>query len=224
MPILLDPETALPETKRKLAPGHIILLLLYPVVFAVGLTVGLVIGLRQGREQGTAQAQHINTSVIPRANTNVKTNTSNANTNVSNAFSNSNFSLNGGDYLRLDAVTQNTLNQQKQTDLQRLVDQTAGLTDIIRQQDVIELKYDLLAYHAVEGTFPSSNSQLYKLDRSENDPVFTAMKTFNGGSYNERIDPEAPQYYYGYTSDGTHFTLTSYIVSKQRVFQVEDQS
>lgn len=224
MPILLDPETALPENKRKMSPSQIILLLLYPVVFAVGLTVGLVIGLREGRQQGTEQVQQsINTSIVPSANTNVKTNTTNANTNVSNAFQNDNIALNGGDYLRLDAATLTTLNTKKQSELQQSVDQTVGLTDIIRQQDVIELKYDLLAYKAVEGSFPSSSGQLYKLDRSDQDPLYTAMKTFNGGTYYERIDPESPQYYYGYTSDGTHFTLTSYIVSQSRVFQVQDE-
>ncbi len=224
MPVLIDPETALPETKRKMTPGQLVLLLLYPVIFAVGLSVGLVIGLQQGRQQGSAQQQqsHSNTSVIPHANTNVKTNTTNANTNVSNAFLNTNFNLSGGDYLKLDASTQNTLNQKKQNDLDRLVDQTATLTDVIRQKDIIELKYDLLAYETVEKTFPVSNQQ-YRLDRTDNDPLYTAMKTFNGGSYYERIDPESPQYYYGYSSDGTHFTLTAYLTSKSAAFTIRDQ-
>lgn len=225
MPILIDPDTALPEnTKRKMTASQIVLLLLYPVIFAVGLTVGLVIGLQQGRVQGTQQAQQTrtNTSVVPSSNTNVKTNTTNANTNVSNAFLNTNLGLSGGDYLKLDATTQNTLNQKKQNDLDRLVDQTLDLTDIIRQKDILELKYDILAYQVVEGSFPNSNNQLYKLDRSASDPLYAAMTTFNGGTYYERIDPESPQYYYGYTSDGTHFTLTCYLVGKKTIFQVQE--
>ncbi len=224
MPILLDPETALPDTnKKKMSAGQIVGLLLYPVIFAIGVTVGLVIGLQQGRQQGIKQEQlRVNTSVVPSANTNVRTNTTNANTNVSNAFLNTNIGLSGGDYLKLDAATQTSLAQKKQNELDRVVNQSLGLTDIIRQQDVIELKYDLLAYQAVEGKFPTSNSQVYKLDRNANDPLYAAMSKFNGGTYYERIDPESPQYYYGYTSDGTHFSLTSYLVGPKTVFTVTD--
>src|SRR5207244_1139527 len=158
-------------------PSQVITLLLYPAIFAVGLTVGLVIGLQQGRVQGAAQQSHVNTSIIPGVNTNVKTNTTNANTNVSNAFSNTNFSLNGGDYLKLDAAAQTQLATNHQQEASRVIDQTASLTDIIRQQDILELKYNLLAYQKVEGKFPTTNGQVIHLDRSEADILYVAMRT-----------------------------------------------
>lgn len=217
MPELLDPETALP-TKRKATPSQIIMWLLYPVIFAIGLSVGLVIGIQQGKQQANENQNAVNqvpTTVIPNANNRVNTNTSNANVNVA--------ILNGGDFLKLDAATQAELNQQEQADKENLIDQSVSLTDVVRQRDLITLKYDLLAYFAVNESYPSTSNVQIRLDRKSGDTLYQALKDFYGGSYNEPIDPEDPTYYYGYTSDGTSFELTTILVSKNKqVFRLTE--
>lgn len=221
MPVLMDPETALPEKKRKMSPSQLIMLLLYPVIFVVGLSVGLVIGLRQGNANAsnTNQNQNANSAtIIPNANNVVNTNTTNAN--VNGILNNSNSALNGGDFLEIDAETQATLDQQEQQEKSTKVDQSTSLTDIVRQQDLITLKYSLKAYEIVNEKFPNTLGEQIRLDRSSKDTLYQALKEFYGGSYNEPIDPEHPTYYYGYTSDGKTFELTTYLVSQNKVFIV----
>lgn len=202
------------------------MLLLYPVIFLVGLVVGLVIGIRQG-EQNVAEQNlnqpRVNSSVIPNANNRVTNSTQAANVNTSNAFLNSNSALGGGDYLEIDAATQAELNEQEQKDKETLIDQTASLTDIVRQRDLITLKYRLKAYYAVKESYPSSQNVQIRLDRSSSDVLFQALKTFYGGSFNEPIDPEHPTFYYGYSSSGVKFQLTSKLVSKDRVFILTEE-
>ncbi len=221
MPELLDPETSLPEKKRKFTPAQIIMLLLYPVIFIVGLSTGLVIGLKQGK-----QVPNVNTAntqapvtIVPNANTNVNTSpTTNANVNVSSVITNTNNALSGGGYLELDAATQASLNQAAEKDKNTLVDQSASLPDIVRQQDLITIKYNLQAYYEVNQSYPSTKDKQIRLDRGASDVLYQALKTFYGGSYNEPIDPEHPTYYYGYTSDGKSFELSAYLTSKSKPF------
>lgn len=218
MPVLVDPESALPP-KHKLTPAQVIMLLLYPVIFVVGLAVGLVIGLKQGKLQAENAANQVNripTSIIPNANSVVTTNTVNGNTN--SLFQNGNSALNGGDFLEIDATTQAQLNSQEQQDKETKVDQTTSLTDIVRQQDLITLQYRLKAYFTVNALYPSTSGQQIRLDRSSADVFYQALKDFYGGSFNEPIDPEHPTRYYGYTSDGTGYELTAWLVSQNQAF------
>lgn len=219
MPVLEDPNIVLP-TKRKLTPSQLIMILLYPVVFLVGLAVGIIVGIRQGEQSAQANTNmpRVNSSVIPNANTRVNTNTVEANVNVDNVFNN--VSLGNGDYLKLDAATQASLTSREQQDKSQLVDQSVSLTDIVRQQDLITLKYRILAYFAVNKSYPSTDGQLIKLDRGENDVLYQSLKDFYGGSFNEPIDPEYPTYYYGYTSDGVTFTLTGYLTTTKQPFKL----
>ncbi|MBI5467490.1 MAG: hypothetical protein HY975_04770, partial [Candidatus Kerfeldbacteria bacterium] len=150
MPVIVDPESVLPDATKRWKPSQVMLWLLYPVIFAVGLVIGIVIGIKQGQNSAntnqTSQTQ-LNTSVIPNANTRIVTNTTNANTNVSNAFLNINTTaLGNADSLKIDATTQAQLNAQQQQDIDRLVDSTASVTDQVRQQDVIAMKYTMKAY------------------------------------------------------------------------------
>lgn len=222
MPVLEDPDAVLPN-RRRLTPSQLIMALLYPVIFIVGLVVGLVIGIRQGHQQAAEQANQapINSTVIPNANNRVTNTTVDANVNVSNVFLNSNNPLGGGDYLEIDPAVQAELNQQEQAEKDRVIDQSASLTDIIRQQDLITIKYRLKAYYSVKQVYPLAVTQI-RLDRSSNDTLFVALKDFYGGSFNEPIDPDHPTYYYGYTSNGSSFQLTSRLVSKNKTFVVTD--
>lgn len=225
MAVLMDPETALP-TKRKMTPSQIIMLLLYPVIFIVGLIVGLVIGLNQSDSNGTkTNTQNTNTpsTVIPNANSVVNTNTVDANVNVSNVFQNGNSALSGGDYLQLDAATQAELNQQEQAEKDRTIDQSLSVTDVVRQRDLITIKYRLKAYFAVNQSYPTTSGKQLKLDRTSNDILYQALKDFYGGSFNEPIDPQYPDYYYGYMSDGTSFELSAYLVSSSKAFILSDR-
>ncbi|MBI2984780.1 MAG: hypothetical protein HYY50_04105 [Candidatus Kerfeldbacteria bacterium] len=223
MPVLIDPATALPEKSRKLTPAQIITLLLYPVIFVVGLSVGLVIGLKQGQQQAekAANESKIPSTVVPNANAVINKNTSNANLSVNGILGNGN-ALNSGDYLAIDSATQAELNRQEQRDKERLVDQSSSLTDIFRQQDLISLKYRLKAYYAVKRAYPSTGGKQIRLDRGTADVLYQTLKDFYGGSFNEPIDPEHPTHYYGYTSSGQNFELTSYLVSQQKVFIIKD--
>lgn len=230
MPVLLDPNSLPPEQtstgSRRVAPRTIIMWLLYPVIFAVGIVAGVVIGIKQAENNAVkanlnlALQEQLNTSIVPNVNTRVNTNTTNANTNVSNVVLNTNSAIGGGDYLQIDAQTQAKLNQDEQQEKDATVDQTASVADILRQQDVISIKYDLKAYYTVHQSYPSTNSQQIRLERSADDPLYNALKNFYGGTYNQPVDPVSPEYYYGYTSDGESFTLTAYLVSKQKVFSL----
>lgn len=217
MPELMDPSELPPVKGPGVTPSQVIAWLLYPVIFVVGMAVGIIIGIKEGpnfvTNKNTANKNIVysNVSIIPGTNRN--TNTSNTNTST-----NTNSILRNGDYVKLDATTQAHLDQQKTADLAALVDQTASLTDILRQQDLINLKYNLLAYFAVRASYPSTNGVLIHLDRSATDVFYSSMKDFSGGTFNERIDPEAPTYFYGYTSDGSSFTLTAYLRSKSKTF------
>lgn len=220
---LIDPNAITPEVPRsRIRPSVLVMLLLYPVILAVGAAVGFVIGVAQGKKEINVQlnqnVNQVNTSVIPNANTNVSTNTTNANTNVSNVFQNSNGPLSGGDYLQLDAATTASLKQQQQAEEDQLIETSGTVTDQLRQSDLIALKYDLKAYYTVKGNYPSTGGVQIKLDKSDQDIFYSAMKAFYGGSFNQRIDPQSPDYYYGYTSDGSTFTLTCYLVGPKRPF------
>jgi flagellar basal body-associated protein FliL len=223
MPVLEDPAIVLPP-KRKLTPSQVIMLLLYPVIFLVGLVVGLVIGIRQGEQRAAndnVNQARVNSTIIPNANTRVP-DALNTNTANSNTFLNTNRALGGGDYLELDEATQTELNQQEQKDKDTLVDQSTSLTDIVRQEDLITIKYRLKAYAAVNESFPTTAGTITKLDRSSSDVLYQALKDFYGGSFNEPIDPEHPTYYYAYSSDGLTFKLTCKLVSNDKVFTVTD--
>lgn len=220
---LIDPNEIEPSASRpRIRPSILVMLLLYPVIMAVGAAVGFVIGVAQGKKEVNVQLNQnvtpINTSVIPSANTNVSTNTTNANTNVSNVFLNTNSALGGGDYLQLDAATKASLKQQQENDEDQLVDTSGTVADQLRQTDLIALKYDLKAYFAVKGSYPSTGGVQIKLDKTSQDIFYTAMTAFYGGSYNHRIDPQSPDYYYGYTSNGTTFTLTCLLVGPKQPF------
>lgn len=223
MPEVLDPNSVLPgATRPRIRPATLIMLLLYPIILAIGVAVGLVIGIAQGKKeiiiQQNLNASKVNSSVIPSANTNVSTNTINLNTNVSNVFFNTNSIIGSGDYLQLDAATNSSLQQQQQTEENQLVDTSGTVEDQLRQKDLIALKYNLKAYYLVKGNYPSTNNQQIKLDKSATDIFYTAMKDFYGGSFNNRIDPSSPTYYYGYTSNGSTFTLTGYLVGPKKPF------
>lgn len=227
MPIIVDPDSVLPDKTKNVRPSQLVLWLLFPVVLAVGFVIGLVVGIKQGQNSAVANAnanrQTVPTTIIPNANTRVLTNTTNANTNVSNAFVNlSNTALGSGDYLKIPPATQASLDAEQQRDLDRLVDQTATVTDIVRQRDLVSTKYALKAYASVAGKYPSTAGQQIRVEGNTNDVLYAALKEFYGGTYNLKIDPESPNYYYGYTSDGASFTLTAYLTSKKKVFTLTD--
>lgn len=230
-----DPETNEPIYKRHTSPAQVIALLIYPVVFLVGVGVGLVIGLKQGKlssisNSNTNRRTVVNTSIIPNANFRIQpddenTNTAtieNNNTAVVNTAVNTNQTLPSGEYLQLDATTQAALQTQEQTDLDQLVDKSLSMADIIRQQDLIHLKYNALTYYAVKKVYPSTGGQLIQLERGEDDVFYAAMKQFYGGSFYQKIDPQSPDYYYGYSSDGQTFQLTGYLVSQKKPFRLTD--
>ncbi len=227
MPVIVDPATVLPDPSKRWKPSQVMLWLLYPVVFAVGLVIGIVIGIKQGQGPATTNTAagqlRVNSQIVPNANSRVTTNTVSANTNVSNAFLNINTaSLGSADALKISAATQADLDSRQQQDLTRLVDVTASVTDQVRQRDVIALKYTLLAYTSVKRTYPSTNGQQIRLEAKDDNVLYQALKTFYGGTFNLRVDPESPTYYYGYTSNGQTFSLTAFLVSQNKVFQLAD--
>jgi len=226
MPVIVDPESVLPDKTKSVRPSQLVLWLLFPVVLAVGFVAGLVVGIKQGQNSTTTSTENqnkVNSTIIPNSNTRVTTNTTNANTNVSNAFVNvSNTSIGSADYLKISAATQTALETQQQQDLDKLVDNSATVTDIVRQRDLIGIKYALKAYASVLGQYPTTSGQATKIEAKDNEVLYAALKNFYGGSYNLKIDPESPTYYYGYTSDGSTFSLTGYLTSKQKVFTLTD--
>lgn len=228
MPELMDP-SELPVTKGPgVTPSQLIAWLLYPVIFIVGLAVGIIIGIKEGpnltanKNTKNTNINYSNVSIVPGVNRNTNASNDNTNTvsndNVNIVISNTNTILHNGDYVKLDATTQAQLDQQKAQDLANLVDQTASFTDVLRQQDLINLKYTLLGYYAVRAAYPSTNGTQIHLDRSATDSFYTDMKDFYGGTFYEKIDPESPTYYYGYSSDGKTFTLTAFLRSKNKAF------
>lgn len=227
MPVIVDPDQILPDKAKGVRPSQLVLWLMFPVVLAIGFVIGLVVGIQQGQRAATTTTNNKNTanvSIVPNANTRVITNTSNANTNVSNVFSNlSNTAIGNGDYLKITAATQAQLDTAQQHDLDTLVDQTASVTDIVRQRDLIALKYALKAYASVNGSYPATpNGQMEKIEGKSTEVLYAALKTFYGGSYNLKVDPESPTYYYGYTSSGSSFILNGYLVSQKKAFTLTD--
>lgn len=222
MAILVDPEQVLPDKKHRPAASQIISWLLYPVVFLVGVTIGIAVGVREAPSFQAEQNRNRNFSnakIVSNLPTNSNVNR-NSNTNTSNtngSILNTNI-FRSGDATKLDATTEAKLLADKQLELETVVDKTADLADVLRQQDLIDLKYTLLAYHAVRGEYPSTENRPIRLERTADDIFYTAMKDFYGGSFFEKIDPQSPQYYYGYTSDGQTFQLSAYLVSKQKPF------
>ncbi len=217
--------TPQPSTPKTPNASRIILILLYPVVLAVGVTVGYVLGVKQGQktptvtnQTGTNQPTNSST-VIPNVN-NFKGGNANGNTNQ-----NVNASLNvnsTADFLNLDAATVSALNQAEEQDKTRLVDVTVPQIDINRQQDLISIQYDLKAYFAVRSSYPSTNGKQIRLNQGTDDTLYAAMKTFYGGNYYQPIDPQSPTYYYGYTSDGQSYTLTALIVKTNKPFILQE--
>lgn len=223
---LLDPNMLPTEQRPSVPASQIIAWLLYPVIFVVGLSVGLVIGLKQVKTTSNANVNQntnlgfTNASIITgNRNTVVINGPTNGNTNATTNL-NTNTVFRSGDYLKLEPATQTRLDTEKQAALDTLVDKSADITDILRQQDLIDLKYTLLAYFEVRGSYPDTGGQLVKLDKSEADIFYTNMKDYFGGTFYEKIDPKSPDYYYGYTSNGTSFTLTAYLVSLKKPFQL----
>lgn len=219
MPELIDPND-LPTKKTPTKPSQVIAWLLYPVIFVVGLSAGIVIGLQQATTntntttENTNTQQFTNSSIVSgNANTSANTNIS-ANTNTTTNAS----ILPAGDYLKIDPATETQLDQQKQQKLDQLVDKTLSFVDILRQQDLIELQYNLNIFHAVRGTYPTTDGKQVRLDKQEQDVFYAAMKEFFGGTFYQKIDPESPTYYYGYTSDGTTYTLTALLKTKNQPF------
>lgn len=230
MALIDDPESVLPDHKKKVSPSQIISLLLYPVIFLVGLSIGVVIGFKQNPisaagDANNKNAAQVNSKIIPNVNTTTNTpdvSAANAHGNTNTVVINTNNALSGGDFVKLDAQTESTLKQQQQRDLDTLVDQTASFTDVLRQQDLINLKYNALTFYAVNKAYPSTDGKQIHLDKGANDVYYQSMKEFYGGSFYEKIDPESPKYYYGYSSDGQTFQLTSYLPSKQKPFILND--
>lgn len=227
MPVIVDPESVLPDKTKGVRPSQLILWLLFPVIFAVGFTVGMVVGIKQGQNSvtnGNNRNQNGTSTVIPNTNARIVANTANANTNVSNAFANfSSVTNSAGDFLKISAATQTELDALRQQDIDRLVDQTSSVTDQVRQRDLISTKYDLKAFYSVEGRYPSTNGAQIRSEGKAGESLYAEIKEFYGGSYNLKIDPESPKYYYGYTSDGASFTLTAYLTSKSTVFTLTDK-
>lgn len=228
MPVIVDPDTELPDKSKSIRPSQLVLWLLFPVVLVIGFAIGLVVGIKQGQNSATLNTNSTNqatATIIPNVNAKVTTNTTNANTNVSNAFVNiSNTSVGGGDYLKLSAAMQATLEAQQQKDLDTLVDNTASVTDIVRQRDLIATKFALKSYASVEGNYPTTGGQATRIEGKDGEVLYLALKQFYGGSYNLKIDPQSPDYYYGYTSDGNTFTLTCYLTSQKKAFSLTDSA
>lgn len=226
MPVIVDPDSVLPDKTKNVKPSQLVLWLFFPVVLAIGFVIGLVVGIQQGQNTAVNTAvnrQQTNTSIVPNANTRVLTNTLNANTNVSNAFVNlSNSSLGSAGYLKITPTAQAKYDADQQHDIDTLVDQSTTVTDIVRQRDIISLKYALRAYGGVVGSYPNTNGQLVRIEGKSDEVMYNALKEFYGGSFNLKVDPESPTYYYGYSSNGTTFTLTCYLTSKQKAFTLTD--
>ncbi len=228
MPVIVDPDSILPDQAKSVRPSQLVLWLLFPVILAVGFVAGLVVGIKQGQNTNdnsstTNNKNTVRSSIIPNGNSRVSTNTALANTNVSNAFTNiSNTSIGTADYLKIPAVTQAALEAQQQQDQDKLIDNSATVTDIVRQRDLIALKYALKAYASVTSNFPSTNGQPTKIEGQPTEILYSALKEFYGGSYNLKIDPESPTYYYGYSSNGSTFTLSAYLTSKKTAFNLTD--
>lgn len=221
MAILVDPDQELKDKKNKPAASQVISWLLYPVIFLIGVTIGIAVGVKEAPNFQAEQNRNRNFSnakIVSNVNgaTNRNTNTGvNGNTNTS--ILNTNI-FRSGDAAKLDATTEAKLLAQKQTDLNTLVDKTADFVDILRQQDLIDLRFSLRAYFAVRGSYPSTDNRPIRLERGADDIFYTAMKDFYGGSYYEKIDPQSPQYYYGYTSDGQSYQLSAYLTSKKKPY------
>lgn len=226
MPVIVDPDQVLPDKTKSFRPSQLMLWLLFPVVLAVGFVAGLVVGIKQGQNSVNDSSNtntRVNSTVIPNVNNKVNANIPTVNTNTSNAFVNiSNSSVSSAGYLKIPATTQTALDTQQQKDMDSLVDTTASVTDIVRQRDLIAIKYTLKAYASVEGSYPSTSGAATKIEGTSDEVLYAAMKTFYGGSYNLKIDPESPTYYYGYTSNGSSFTLTCYLTSKKKAFTLTD--
>lgn len=112
------------------------------------------------------------------------------------------------------------LSEKESNERTQKVDRTLNYVDVRRQNELITLKYDLLEYYEVYKKFPISNG-LEKLD-GQTDSVYLALKDFQR-FYIGLKDPEHPKYYYGYESDGKTFTLTAYLTSAKKVFQLTNQ-
>lgn len=220
MPILVDPDQVLNDKKKRLPASEIIAILLYPVILLVGVAVGIVIGVREAPSflANKNAKKYANIKIITNVNTNKNKNTNTAvNSNSNTSILNTNIFY-AGDSAKIDAATVAKLEAAKQADLNTVVDKTADFADILRQQDLIDLKYSLLSYKAVRGNYPSTDGKIIRLERNAEDIFYTAMKDFYGGTFYEKIDPQSPQYYYGYTSDGQTFQLSAYLVSKKKAF------
>ena len=227
MPIVVDPETALPDKTKGVKPSQLILWLLFPVIFAVGFTVGLVVGIKQGQNSVTGNASNRLTNqstVIPNSNTRIVNETKNANTNVSNAFANiTNTTFGSGDYLKLSANAKTQILADRQQALDHSIDTTVSVDDQVRQQDLYNIKFDLKEYFTVEQAYPSTSGIEIKVEVATDNILNEKMKEFYGGQYYLRIDPKSPTNYYAYKSDGSSFTLSAYLVSTKKPFTLTEK-
>lgn len=217
MAILVDPDQELKDKKNRPVASQVISWLLYPVIFLVGVTIGVAVGVKEApnfRAEKNNNRNFSNARIIANVNSNTNTNT---NTTTNSSILNTNI-FRSGDAAKLDASTEAKLLADKQSDLNKLVDKSADFVDILRQQDLIDLRYSLRVYFAVRGSYPSTDNRPIRLERNAEDVFYTAMKDFYGGSYYEKIDPQSPQYYYGYTSDGHSYQLSAYLTSKKKPF------
>lgn len=150
---------------------------------------------------------NFNTNFNYNFNTNSNYNIGNINTNTSSSY--------GYDRLSLDK--KNELLEAEKKERQEKVDYTVDYIDTRRMNELIDIKYDLLAYYEIYQKFPKSNG-VEKLD-GENDAINRTLKDFKRYYYGWK-DPEYPKYYYGYKSDGESFELTCYLISKKEVFKL----
>ena len=230
MPIIADPDKELALPKTGVKPSQVILWLLFPVIFVVGMIVGFVVGVKQGQNsvnnsKNTNQPTSvIPSTIIPNANSRVLTNTVEVNTNSAGSFSNLSNAAKNGDYLKISAQTQANLDAAQQADVNKIADSGENVQDIVRQRDLISLKYSLKAYYSVEGSYPVTSGQAVKIENQGTDPLSVALKDFYGGTFAAKVDPESPTYYYSYQSDGQHFTLTCWLTSKKTAYLVTDAS
>src|SRR3972149_1972584 len=87
---------------------------------------------------------------------------------------------------------------------------TSNINDETRKKDLISLKNALKKYFSEKGEYPKSEAMLKTSDKTS--VLYQALVP----TYLESLadDPQAPQYYYGYKSDGTTFELTAVLEDK----------
>lgn len=139
----------------------------------------------------------------------------NTNFNWNTNFDLTNFQASPADELSMDFLWENSIAMLEE--VQAI--ETTNANDQARQEDLISLKYELKAYYEYYQEYPQSDGS-EQLDGS--DSLNTALAEFLGYTTNYQ-DPESPDYYYGYESDGQSFSLTSYLTETEEVYKITDQ-